>query len=88
VANGGGLVQVWLHLGIHPFHRGLFKPILAGGGVAVVAIGAQRLLGDGLLTLLPIAVVGGIAYVGALFALGLDSGDREVLAALRRKVGR
>lgn len=88
VANGGGLLQVWRHLHIHPFHAALAKPLLAGVAVAAVSWGAQQLLGDGLFTLVPIALVGGLAYGGALLLLGLDDGDREVLAALRRKVGR
>ncbi len=88
VANLGGLGQVWRHLRIHPFHGGLLRPIVAGLAVAAVSLGVQRALGDGLLTLAAIAVVGGVAYAAALALLGLDEGDREVLSALRKKVGR
>jgi O-antigen/teichoic acid export membrane protein len=88
VANVGGLVQVGRHLRIHPFHAGLVRPLVAGSAVAAVSFVAERTLGSGLGALVAIVLVGGLAYAGCLLLLGLDEGDREVLAALRRKVGR
>ncbi len=87
-ANLGGLGQVWRHLRLHPFHAAMVKPVLAGVAVAVVAWAAQRAFGDGWVALGVAGVGGGVAYLAVLAALGLDEGDREAVAALRRQVGR
>ncbi len=88
VANLGGLAQVWRHLHIHPFHAALTRPLLAGVGVAAVALAITAWLGNGVPALVAIAVVGGVVYAALLAALGFDDADRNVLAALRRKVAR
>ena len=88
VANFVGLWQVRKHLGIHPFHAGLTRPLSAGLVVAGVALGAQAWWGPGWLALIVGGVGGGVCFLATLTALGLDEGDRLVVDAVKRKVGR
>ncbi|MSQ02274.1 MAG: hypothetical protein EXR71_10360 [Myxococcales bacterium] len=88
VANVGGLVQVHRHLGMHPFHLGMAKPIVAGVVVIAVALAARATFGDGWTTLAVGAGVGGGLFLATVGALGLDEGDRAVLAVFRTRVGR
>lgn len=88
VANLGGLWQVWRHLRMHPFHGAMARPLVASLAMALVVLLVQAALGDGWGTLVLGGGAGGVVFLAALWALGLDEGDREVLAALRRKVGR
>ncbi len=88
VANVGGLWQVHRHLGMHPFHLGMAKPIVAGAVVIAVTLAAKAVCGDGWLTLGVGGAVGGLFFLCAVAALGLDEGDRAVLAVIRKKVGR
>ena len=88
VANVAGLLQVHRHLGMHPFHLGMAKPIVAGVVVIAVALGSKAFFGDGWLTLGLGGAVGGVLFLAAVGAMGLDEGDRAVLAVVRKKVGR
>ncbi len=88
VANFVGLWQVKKHLGIHPFHAGLARPLGAGLVVAGVALGAQAIWGAGWVALAVGGIGGGLLFLATLGALGLDEGDRLVVDALLRKVGR
>lgn len=88
VANFVGLWQVKKHLGIHPFHVGLARPLGAGLVVVAVALAAQSLWGPGWLALIVGIGVGGVLFLATLAGLGLDEGDRLVVDALKRKAGR
>lgn len=87
-ANGIGLWQVHGALGIHPFDRAFLRPLMAAipCGVAVWAAGQ---LGLGAIVTVGIAGVGGgLVFLGALRALGLDADDRVVVDAIVAKVRR
>lgn len=87
-ANGLGLLQVRRALGIHPFDRAFFRPLIAG----VPALAVAWAVG-----MLPVPPLLGVAIAGtgaagvflvAFRALGLGEDDRVVVDALRRKLGR
>ena len=84
LANGLGLWQVWRHLRIHPFTPRLWRPLLAGLVPAAVAWFA----GGGCAGLALTLVAGGAGYLAAVWAMGLDEGERSVIDAIRRRVGR
>ena len=87
-ANFVGLWQVWRHLGLHPFHVGLLRPLFAGLGVVAAGVAAQGALGPGWVALGVGTVGGGLAFLAILRILGLDEGDRLVLDSIGRKLGR
>ncbi len=87
-ANGIGLWQVHAALGIHPFDRAFLRPLLAAVPCAA-AVWACGLVPGGPLVVVAVAgIVGGIVFLAALRALGLDTDDRLVVDAIVAKVRR
>jgi O-antigen/teichoic acid export membrane protein len=87
-ANGIGLLQVRAALGIHPFDRAFLRPLLAGIPCAVVVAAVGQAGWGPLATVMAAGAVGGVAFLGALRALGLDTDDRLVVDAIVAKVRR
>ena len=87
-ANGIGLWQVHAALGIHPFDRAFVRPLLA----ALPCAAFVALVGQGMSAPVPLVAVagigGGLVFLVALRALGLDADDRLVVDTLVAKVRR
>lgn len=83
--NSLRVIQAKKMIGIHPFGRSFFKPVAASivGGAALLL---WRLV-PGTGTMIDIAglVVGGIAYLVTLKALGLDKEEEYVFAMIKKK---
>ncbi|MDP2315340.1 MAG: polysaccharide biosynthesis C-terminal domain-containing protein [Pseudomonadota bacterium] len=88
-ANGVGLWQVRMALGIHPFDRAFLRPLVAGLPCAAVAwaVGAW-VDAPPLVTVAIAGIGGGVVFLAALRALGLDADDRVVVDAIVAKVRR
>jgi O-antigen/teichoic acid export membrane protein len=76
--------EVWSFQRIHPFTRGLFKPLLAGGLAASIVFIAHRQLEPSYLVGFALAVV--ILYVALLAILGIEQDDKAALMALYQRV--
>ncbi|MFN7142795.1 MAG: flippase [Myxococcota bacterium] len=87
-ANGIGLFQVHAALGIHPFDRAFVRPLLAGVPCALVAFAAGWIAGPPVVVVAVAGIAGGIVFLAALRALGLDADDRLVVDAIVAKVRR
>lgn len=88
LVNTVRVVEARLLVGVQPFGRTFYKPVVATLAGAAVLLAWRLVPGDGLvLDVAGIAVAAG-AYLATLAALGLDDEEREVLDALKRKVRR
>lgn len=80
-----GMAQVWILLGLHPYHRAMFRlvPPTLVAGVVAMAWSWMPALHPILL-----ATTGGVAtaatFALTLFATGLTDADRDLLASLRK----
>lgn len=83
------LGEAYLMLGIHPFHRGLFKPLAAGLASFAICYGllASRLLPQNLLTSLSIFCLFCVLYLAALLLLGLTEEDERLIGQLKSRLG-
>jgi O-antigen/teichoic acid export membrane protein len=84
------LAEAYCLLKIHPFHAGLFKPLLSGGLSFALCYGlrASGLLAPGILASMLLLGVFVILYVGGVSYLGLAEEDRRILERLRARLGR
>ncbi len=84
------LVELWALHRIHPFTWKYTKPLLAGVATFTVCFLANKFIFDWhtVAVLLVGAVVFVSVYAASLYLLRLDETDREVLAAVRRKLAR
>ena len=87
-ANVIGLWQVHAALGIHPFDRAFLRPLVAAAPCAAVVWAFGGLAAPPLVVVLAAGVVGGLVFLAALRALGLDADDRVVVDAIVAKVRR
>ncbi len=84
------LVELWALHRMHPFTLKYTKPLLAGAAALAVCSLTNKVIFDWhmVAVLLVGAAVFVSVYVVALYLLRLDETDREVLAAVRRKLER
>ncbi len=87
-ANGIGLWQVHAALGIHPFDRAFLRPLLAAIPCAAFAWGAGHFLSAPVPLVAVAGLGGGVVFLAALRALGLDADDHLVVDAIVAKVRR
>ncbi|HEX2051538.1 MAG TPA: oligosaccharide flippase family protein [Actinomycetota bacterium] len=88
LVNSARVVEAKLLVGVQPFGRTFYKPVVATLAGAAVLLAWRLLPGEGLALDVAGIAVAAAAYVGALALLGLDDEEREVLDALKRKVRR
>jgi O-antigen/teichoic acid export membrane protein len=84
-ANGIGLYQVWKILQIHPFHRGLLRPMVAAVPAAAWMVGVGHLGWGPWPTVGMAGAGGGLVFLGGISLLGLNAEDQQLV---QRVVGR
>ncbi len=87
-ANGIGLWQVRVTLGIHPFDQAFLRPLIAAIPCAAFVFAAGQVV-EGPVTQVALAGVGGgVVFLAGLRLLGLDADDRVVVDAVARRFRR
>jgi O-antigen/teichoic acid export membrane protein len=86
LTNGARVVEAKLLVGVHPFGHSLRKPLVAAAGAAAVMLIWRLVPGKSLILDGAGLVLGGLVYVVALTALGLDAEERHVWKRIRSRV--
>jgi O-antigen/teichoic acid export membrane protein len=85
--SGGYVFCTYSIFGIHPYARGLLKPLLAGAGALAAAWVVEAWI-DGehfVVSLVAVSVTVVVTYGAALLALGVESTDRQLAQAFRQR---
>lgn len=85
VINVTRVVEAKILVGIQPFGRSFFKPVVATLVAASVVLLWRVVPGDGYLVELAGIVIGAAVYVGVLSRFGLDEEERYVWERIRRR---
>ncbi len=80
------VIQVKVSVGVQPFGRSYFKPVLATAGAGAVLLGLKALLPDSVLLSLGGIAVAAIVYLVALRVMGLDDEERLVWDGIKQRV--
>jgi O-antigen/teichoic acid export membrane protein len=79
------VAQVWHLHKVHPYSRGLWKPVIAGGMAALVCIAGKWLFEDiPFWTMIPL---GGLVYVSLLVSLKLETAEQRLVKELIKEIG-
>ncbi|MBA2426549.1 MAG: flippase [Actinobacteria bacterium] len=79
------VIQVKVSVGVQPFGRSYFKPVLATAGAGAVLLGLKALLPDSVLLSLGGIAVAAIVYLVALRVMGLDDEERLVWDGIKQR---
>lgn len=79
------VIQAKLIVGIQPFGRSFFKPVIATGTGAIVVALIAALTPSNLWTDIFSVVIGAFAYLAVLKILGIDEEERYVLDRIRKR---
>ncbi len=86
LANLARLLEVWMLLHMHPFSKAYLKPFVAAiAGTAAGLIWLRWLPLTNVFYLAIACLIVGVAYLVVMLALGLDEGDRIVIATFRQR---
>ena len=88
LVNSARVVEAYLLIGVQPFGRTFYKPVVASVAGGLVLLVWRVVPLDGLVADASGLVVGAIVYLGALRALGVDPEERMVLDRIRRRARR
>lgn len=76
--NAVRVIEAWILVGVQPFGRTFFKPVVATLAGSALLLASRPLTGDNTLAELAAVVVAAAGYLGVLRALGLDPEERHV----------
>jgi hypothetical protein len=69
---------------VQPYGKSFLKPLTASAALAAVLL-AWKLVPGGMWMRIPGFLLGGLAYLAVLKALGADESEREVWARIKRR---
>jgi O-antigen/teichoic acid export membrane protein len=70
--------QVWYFEGLSPYNWSYVKPVLAGALSGSIMLGFTRIL-EGYLLLISGTVFGGLSFILAIYALGVNANEKELI---------
>lgn len=79
------VVEARILVGVHPYGRTFYKPVVATVGAAAFLVAWKAFSGDSIAVGAAGLAVGGIVYLGILRALGIDDEEREVWDRIRKR---
>lgn len=85
LVNTARVIEARILVGIHPYGRTFFKPVVATLVAAGVLLLWKPFAGDSIAVQAAGLVVGTIVYLGVLRALGMDDEEREVFSRIRKR---
>lgn len=85
LVNTVRVIEARILVGIHPYGRTFFKPVVATLAAAGVLFLWKLLAGDSVAVQVAGLVLGTIVYLGVLRAFGMDDEEREVLGRIRKR---
>ncbi len=88
LVNSVRVVQAKVLVGIQPFGRTFYKPVVAGLAGGAVLLAVRLVLGSAIGIELAGLVAGAITYLGALRLLGLDDEERAVFERIKLRAFR
>jgi O-antigen/teichoic acid export membrane protein len=86
--NIARVIEAKILVGVQPFGRTFYKPVVATLGGAAVLLAWRLVPGESMAIQLAGVVVGALAYLGLLKALGLDPEERHVYDRIRKRMFR
>ncbi len=81
-----GLIEVAILLKIHPYQRGLIKPLLACCATAGIVAIAQPVWGKTWVAQFLLLSGFAVAYIGVLIGLGLSSDDKQLVLQAKNRL--
>ena len=78
------VAEARLLVGVQPYGKSFLKPLTASAALAAVLL-AWKLVPGGMWMRIPGFLLGGLAYLAVLKALGVDESEREVWARIKRR---